>query len=165
MIKSSGKSTSSNRKTALLGAASLVAGASLFAFAAPAMAEKNGMMDRHKAHLEEVDTDKNGKISRAEADAARDKHFTEADADGDGSVSFEEFQAMAEKHRQMMLKRRFERSDKNNDGVLTGDELGGRFADHFERMDKNGDGEISAEERKKAHKKMRKHRMHDKEDH
>lgn len=165
MTKSSGKSTNSNRKAALLGAASLVAGAALFAFAVPAIAEKSGMMDRHKAHLEEVDTDKNGKISKAEADAARDRHFTEADANGDGSVSFEEFQVMTEKRRQMKLKHRFERSDKNNDGVLTGDELGGRFADHFERLDKNGDGEISEEERKKAHKKMRKHRMHDMGDH
>ena len=162
MIKSSAKL---RRKTTLLGAASLVAGATLFAFAAPAIAEKSGMKDRHKAHLEEVDTDKNGRISKAEADAARDRHFKEADADGNGSVSFEEFQAMTEKRREMMLKRRFERSDKNNDGVLTGDELGGRHADHFERMDKNGDGEISEEERKEAHKKMGKHRMHDKEDH
>ena len=158
-------SNKSGRKAALLGAVSLVAGATVFAFAAPAIAEKGGMMGRHKAHLEEIDTDKNGKISKAEANAAREKHFMEADADGNGSVSFEEFQTMTEKRRKLRLKHKFERSDKNNDGVLTADELGGRHADLFERMDTNGDGEVSKEERRKAHKKMRKHRMHNRGDH
>lgn len=150
-------SRKSIRKTALVGAASLVGGLAIFALGAPAMAGKGGMMDHHKARLEAVDTDGNGKISKAEADAARDRKFKEADLNGDGSVSFEEFQAMAEKRRQMRLKRRFERSDKDGNGTLSSDELGSRHASHFERMDKDGDGEISAEERKAGHKKMRRH--------
>lgn len=165
MTKSSRIPRKLTGKKVLLGTASLVAGAALFALAAPAIAGKGDMMGHHKARLEAVDTDGNGKISKAEADAARDKHFGEADADGNGSVSYEEFQAMSEKHHKMMVKHKFERADENDDGVLTADELGGRLTDHFERMDTNGDGEISEKERKAAHKKMRKHRMHDKDGH
>lgn len=148
------------RKTALVGAASLVGGLVIFALGAPAIAEKTGMMDRHKAHLEAADTDGDGKISKAEADAASEKKFREADLDGNGSVSFEEFQALAEKRRLMKLKHRFERSDKDGNGTLSSDELGSRHSSRFERMDTDGDGEISEEEREAAHKKMRKHRKH-----
>lgn len=162
MTHSSGKSL---RKTALVGAASLVGGLALFALGAPAIAEKSGMMDGHKARLEKMDTDGNGKISKAEAEAAGAAHFAEFDSDGNGSVSFEEFQAQADKHHKMMLKHRFEKADKNNDGVLTADELGGRFANRFDKMDTDGDGEISSEERKNAHKMMRKHHKHDRGDH
>lgn len=156
-------SRKSARKTALVGAASLVGGLALFALGAPAIAEKTGMMDRHKAHLEAVDTDGNGKISKAEADAAREKKFKEADLDGNGSVSLEEYEALAEKRRQMKLKRRFERSDTDGNGTLSSDELGSRRASHFERMDKDGDGEISEEERKGMHKKMHRHFRHGKD--
>lgn len=147
----------SSKKTVLVGVASFLGTAAMLAFAVPASAEKGAMTERHKAHLAKVDTDGNGKISKAEAEAAREAHFKSADVDGNGSVSLEEFEAMAERRRKMMLKRKFERSDKNNDGVLTSDELGSRRGGHFEKMDKDGDGEISEDERKAAHKMMGKH--------
>lgn len=150
----------SSKRTALLGVVSLLGTAAVLTFAVPASAEKGTMMERHKGYMEKVDTDGNGKISKAEAEAARETHFKSADADGNGSVSLEEFLAMEERRRQMKLKRRFERSDKNGDGVLTSDELEPRHGGHFEKMDKDGDGEISEEERKAAHTMMGKHRRH-----
>lgn len=150
----------SSKKTALVGVAGLLGTVAVLTFAVPASAEKGAMMERHKAHLAEVDTDGNGKVSKAEAEAAREAHFKSADVDGNGSVSLEEFEAMSERRRKMKLKHKFERSDKNNDGVLTSDELGSRRGGHFEKMDTDGDGEISRDERKAAHKMMGKHRRH-----
>lgn len=150
----------SSGKTALVGAVSLLGTAAVLAFAVPASAEKGAMMGHHKAHLAEVDTDGDGKISKTEVEAAHKAHFKSADMDSNGSVSLEEFEAMDERRRQMKLKRKFERSDKNGDGVLSSEELGSRRDGHFEKMDKNGDGEISADERKAAHKKGGKHLRH-----
>lgn len=147
----------SSGKTVLVSAASLLGTAAVLAFAIPALAEKAVMSDHHKAHMEAVDTDGDGKISKAEAEAARDELFKSADADGNGSVNFDEFLVMEEKRRQMKLKRRFERSDKNGDGTLSSDEIGARRDSHFARMDRDGDGEISEEERKEAHKRMGRH--------
>lgn len=158
----------SSRKTALVGAVSLLGTAAVLMIAVPASAEKGAMMEHHmaqmiehhKAHMAKVDTDGDGKVSKTEAEAARKEHFKSADMDGNGSVSFDEFEAMAERRRQMKLKSKFERSDKNGDGVLTSEELGSHRDGHFEKMDKNGDGEISEDERKAAHKRGGKHRRH-----
>lgn len=147
-------------KRAIVGAAGLLGGVAMLLAVGPAMAEKGKTMERHKAHLEELDTNKDGKISRDEVKAAHDARFNSVDTDGNGSVSLEEFQAAEERRKQMRLQRKFERADKNGDGVLTSDELDSRRDGHFDKIDKNGDGEISAKERKAAHKMMGKHRGH-----
>lgn len=41
--------------------------------------------------LEKVDTDENGQISKAEADAALDKLFTRLDTNKDGFISADDF--------------------------------------------------------------------------
>lgn len=155
----------SSRKPVLAGIVGLLGTTAFVAFTVPASAGKGTMIERHKTHMTEVDTDGDGKVSKAEAEAAREAHFKTADLDGNGTVSFEEFEAMAERRLQMKLKRRFKRSDKNGDGVLTSEELETHRGGHFDKIDKDGDGEISEEERKAAHKMMRKHKRHGHRDH
>ena len=48
---------------------------------------------RHGGHFKRMDTDNDGKVSRAEAMAAAEAAFTGADADGDGFVTAEEMRA------------------------------------------------------------------------
>ncbi|MBO3758835.1 calcium-binding protein [Ciceribacter sp. L1K22] len=83
-------------------AASLAVGTSAVAFAAP---EGNGPMKGQAraamfVHmLQQADTDKNGQISRDEANAAVDRLFVAIDADKDGSLTPGELR----KHRQAMM--------------------------------------------------------------
>lgn len=153
--------SNSMKTKALLGAAGAVGLAATLALVGPANAEegqKRGA-ERHKAMMEKVDTNQDGKISREEADAARKARFDAVDANNDGTVTFEEMERAREQRQVNRRKRHFDRMDANDDGVLSPDEMdhGGK---RFEKMDLNGDGEITAEERQQARKKMRHHRRH-----
>jgi hypothetical protein len=71
----------------------------LSAFIITAAIPAVAMADMHKGghYMEKVDTDKDGKISKAESQAAHDERFTKMDTDGDGFVSKEEGKAAKEK--------------------------------------------------------------------
>lgn len=67
-------------------------------FATPALAEHHeggheGGKRHHGKFFEKVDTDKDGKISKAEHQAKSDEMFTKMDADKDGFVTKEEGKA------------------------------------------------------------------------
>lgn len=102
--------------------------------------------------LEQLDTNGDGAITRAEVDAAAAERFATADSDGDGLLSAEELTAAAESRqadrRVRGLERMIERLDENDDGLLSAEELAARNpADRmFDRLDENEDGTISAEE-------------------
>jgi Ca2+-binding EF-hand superfamily protein len=53
----------------------------------------------HGGHFKRVDTDGDGKVSRAEALAAAEAAFARADANGDGFVTPEEMKAAHKSHR------------------------------------------------------------------
>lgn len=86
----------------------------------------------------------------------------EMDANKDGKVTLEEFQAAQTK----MTEARFARMDKNSDGVIGKDEIptppagaggeGGRprFMPDFTKMDKDGNGSITKEEFAESSKAM-----------
>ncbi len=118
--------------------------------------------------FQELDTDGNGEVSKAEMDAHRAARFTKADTDNDGKLSLEEVQASAQERAKDRASQMLERHDANKDGFLTEDELPkprreGRF---FDRMDADGNGAISeqefaeAQERMKEHRGKRGHRWH-----
>ena len=54
---------------------------------------------RHGGHFKRVDTDNDGKVSRAEALAAAEAAFARADANGDGFVTPEEMKSARKAHR------------------------------------------------------------------
>ena len=90
--------------------------------------------------FERLDTDKDGKITRAEYDASRATQFKAADKNGDGFIDKEEFAASGDQRRGEFVERMFARLDKNGDGKLTADELaaGRGKRDRIERGERAG---------------------------
>lgn len=63
-------------------------------FAGQALAEHHEGKGHHKGHMfEETDTNKDGKITKAEFQAQGDKIFAKMDTDGDGVITKEETEA------------------------------------------------------------------------
>ncbi|MAS86466.1 MAG: calcium-binding protein [Micavibrio sp.] len=83
----------------------------LSAFVITAAIPAVAMADMHKGnhYMEKVDTNKDGKISKAESQAAHDARFEKMDTDGDGFVTKEEGEAakakMKEKWKEMKDKK------------------------------------------------------------
>ena len=119
----------------------------------PAPAEAFAAMDR----------DDDGYVTRRELrshmiERMAERRLARVDADGDGMVSEDEFIARAESA--PTPQERFAKRDRNDDGVLTADEMGRRHADRsgkrrghgerpgkrFKRVDSDGDGRWSEAE-------------------
>jgi hypothetical protein len=123
-----------------------------------------------KAHFAEVDANKDGAITKEEADAfrgakrgeLRDKRFAALDTDKNGQISRQEFDApRADKggdghrmhgrhHRGMMMGhgKMFARADADSDGKVTLSEATGKALEMFDRADANKDGTVTPEERR-----------------
>ncbi|MFM7028391.1 MAG: EF-hand domain-containing protein [Chakrabartia sp.] len=133
-----------------------------------------------QARFAEMDANKDGVVTREEAEAARlamhkamaDKMFDMMDADKDGSISRAEFaahhQGMGAGHErghgdgatpgapaEARGNRMFERADANKDGKVTLAEARAAALDQFDKMDLNKDGKVTMEERHTAWQKMR----------
>lgn len=108
-----------------------------------------------RMQFEEIDTDGNGEVSKAEMEAHKTARFTSADSDGDGKLSAEEMLAMAMKRAEMRTQMMIQRFDKDGDGALSESELPtpGRRGDMFKRMDADASGGISKDEFAVARKK------------
>jgi hypothetical protein len=98
------------------------------------------------AHLfERVDTNKDARVTRAEAQGEVEKLFTRLDANKDGAVTQEEGQTGARAIAQEEIEARFKAQDANQDGRVTLEEskLPRRF---FEKLDQNGDKALTRNE-------------------
>lgn len=139
-----------------------------------ASASPYGGKGGHRMHMgpmqmsfEELDADKDGKLTPEEMAAHHAARFAEADTDGDGKLSADEMQAAIVKRMTERAaagaKRMIERRDVDGDGMLSAEEMapkGKRAARMFDRMDDNEDGAISAEEFAEARKHMQKRMGH-----
>lgn len=108
--------------------------------------DQAGKADGDKKHgdfaqhiLGRVDTDKDGKISKAEFDAEGAKMFAKLDENGDGKIADSE---MPQRHAAKFGGKMFDRMDADNDGKVTKAEFQAAGEQMFQRMDKNGDGVI-----------------------
>lgn len=102
----------------------MVMGALLLAVGSAALALPPQGMERDREQFRQMfDTDKDGKVSRAEMEQAQAEHFARADKDGNGTLSLPEFEAAQEAQRQEMLKRRFTRLDRDADGQVSAEEF------------------------------------------
>ena len=86
------------------------------------MAKRSG--SRHGGHgaqrlMDRFDTDKDGKITRAEFDQVRTTLFGNADADNNQSVSLEEFATVWQEMNNEAIVRGFQRYDTNGDLSIT----------------------------------------------
>ncbi len=151
------KSTFSTSKIVGVLAASLIAVSASQAFAANA----NGAHPVKHAAIEAIkaaDTNKDGLISRAEAEAGLPrvaKHFDQLDTNKDGQISADEFKAGHQKAKHMHLAK----LDTDKDGSISRAEAEAnapRLAKHFDEIDTNKDGKLSREEIQAARAKMHK---------
>jgi Ca2+-binding EF-hand superfamily protein len=103
------------------------------------------------AKFDELDADKDGKLSFAELEANRKAEFTAADTNKDGSLSADELSARALARFQEKLAERtqamLDNMDNDGSGGLSEDEMGeGPGTRNFARIDADNDGFVTKEE-------------------
>ena len=127
------------------------------------------VLARVQKHFAIVDTNRDGIITEAEMDAAkqtmRAKMGDKLDANNDGSVSKGDFddahQGVQGRHAGMrgmhagMGGRMFGMADSNKDGQITLAEATAAATAHFDRADANHDGILTPDEMRAAHQAMR----------
>lgn len=130
-----------------------------------------GAHDQHKArgdHMwQQLDSDKDGRISKAEADAGKRgrlaEHFGAIDANQDGFLTREEMQAKRGEMRSQMrdqMQRKWQEADANSDGQLSLDEAQAkmpRIATRFTELDADKNGYLSQDELRAAHHRGKHH--------
>ena len=115
----------------------------------PADGKPNGHRGDFTQHiLERVDTDKDGKISKAEFDAEGSKMFAKLDENSDGKIASDE---MPQRHWARFGGQMFDRMDADHDGNVTKAEFQAAGEKMFQRMDKNNDGIIEKDEMSGPH--------------
>lgn len=113
-------------------------------------------------HFKMMDTDGDGKISRAEHAAAAKQMFDQCDANHDGIVTATEMDAATAKKGEKLAKddktsaEKIQMIDQNGDGKLTAAEHAAGSDKMFAKMDKNGDGFLSKAECDEGLKMMKK---------
>lgn len=117
----------------------------LTAAAAPATAQKRGMR-----LFDRADTNKDGKVTKSEYDAARGALFAKMDANGDGTIETSELRAWIRALPSRVRDARFKKLDGNGDGRISADEYLARRKAAFDRIDENKDGNIDKAEFDKA---------------
>lgn len=116
--------------------------------------------------FEELDTDGNGELTKAELDARRTERFARMDANGDGAVTRDEIEAHIASHAGANAERMMQRFDKDEDGKLTEAEMqprkqrGERM---FSRLDADGNGSLNKSEFESAKTKMKRWRKRHKD--
>lgn len=100
-------------------------------------------MDRAASLFDTADANHDGKISKAEFLAARDKSFDKRDTNHDGVISASDATG-ADSDR---ATRWLARSDSNGDGKVSRAELHASPTRFFDRADANGDGVVDKAER------------------
>ena len=97
--------------------------------------------------LREVDTDRDGRMTQAEIDAAVNARFARFDADSNGRMSLDEFGALWADITRPAAVRAFQFMDPNGDGSVTKAEVDEKTSRLVQRFDRNGDGALSMQDR------------------
>jgi Ca2+-binding EF-hand superfamily protein len=99
--------------------------------------------------LQRVDTDKDGRISKAEFDAEGTAMFKRLDNNSDGKIAGDEMPAHRSGNFSQVM---FKRIDADNDGKATKAEFEAAADKMFQQMDKNGDGTVTPDEMRMPHR-------------
>ncbi|MFQ5562976.1 MAG: EF-hand domain-containing protein [Parvularculaceae bacterium] len=102
-------------------------------------------------HWDRLDANDDGKITAEEMDDHQAEFFAGADADGDGAITREEMKAFHKARRAEHMRERM--GDANGDGVVERDEYMDAAAERFDKLDKNEDGVLSEDELAPMHHK------------
>lgn len=123
------------------------------------MAHDSNRIEKKEKRIAEFmakhDKNKDGLVSREEAEDEKIELFSELDTNENNALTLSEFSKLPELMKQKRLAKRFKRLDKNNDGVISNDEFIANMP-LFERVDTNSDDFISSDEMKK-HKSSKKY--------
>jgi len=129
------------RHLAWVSAAALIAGTGI------ATADSKG---EHGSFMTFFDTNKDGKVTLEEFNAAATKRFQRMDKDNDGKITQDEFRAYVQERRAEHQKKRFEKMDADKDGKISKAEYmayeQAKAEKRFARMDKDGNGAIDPAE-------------------
>ena len=96
--------------------------------------------------FQEMDANKDGKVTQAEIDAFEAARAAEIDADHDGKITADEIQAFREKERAKRQAAMLARMDSNGDGSVSVQEYEAAQTWRLARMDRNGDGTIDEQD-------------------
>ncbi|WP_336056712.1 EF-hand domain-containing protein [Nitratireductor sp. CH_MIT9313-5] len=111
----------------------------------------SGAKSRQGRMFEQLDADKDGKISAAELSAPHIDRLKAADANGDGELSKEELTDFVQKRAaERRAERMAKRLDINGDGTVTIEEIEGHQAKRFALADRNDDGVLDQDELRKV---------------
>lgn len=101
--------------------------------------------------LEMFDANKDGKLTQAEIDEARQGRFKSFDKNIDGALTLDEFEALWLDFMRERMVDHFQDQDDDGDGKVTPEEFGQRFAYMVQFMDRNGDGVLDAADMRRGH--------------
>lgn len=96
--------------------------------------------------LRQADTNKDGVITREEAEALADREFARFDRNKDGTVDQADFDALRKEMTDYRVKRFAHGFGAGPDGRVTREQFQAKAAERFARMDFNGDGSVSRDE-------------------
>lgn len=107
-----------------------------------------------EGRFRELDSNKDGFISKAEFDRQHGRRFNEMDSNKDGKISLEEMQAAHEARERRYLgraegfKTRFDEADADKDGRLSKEEATKMpvLSEHFDEFDADKDGKLTHDE-------------------
>lgn len=128
-----------------------------------ALACDGGPCPAVQAHFKELDTNKDGVVTKAEFDTGHAKHFKALDTNHDGKLTIEEMEAAHNQHHEMKaqhqtgtFKEVFDHADTDHDGALTKDEAKSMpmILERFDEFDANKDGKVTYDEIRDAMKIM-----------
>jgi Ca2+-binding EF-hand superfamily protein len=115
-------------------------------------------MDQGPERLEQLymlyDTNKDGKITQDEVNAARTAILADADTDKSGSLNIAEFQNAWLKLNNLRMVRDFQRLDVNGDGQVTKEEFDQPVTGIVSRLDRNNDQALTQDEMHGKHRGM-----------
>lgn len=132
------------------------------------VAKRTEMMTKR---FDRMDADKDGVVTRAEAEAQAGKAFDRLDTNKDGVIDDAELKAHSDRMKARLAKRggdeakagkradRFESSDADKDGKVTRVEFLAKAAPWFARADADKDGKVTREELAAVTAKMQKRAM------
>lgn len=136
-------------------------------FAAPGV-QTHEQGHGRRGKIETLDKNDDGRISKDEAKGTRlEKHFTEIDTNKDGSLTRAELKAARQKHARATPAEIIAKHDTNGNKTLEANEVEqSRWGKFFAKIDADGNGSVTEAELQEAKKKFAQHhRKHHKRGH